>query len=69
MFKLTRNEPSNLNFRLTEEVPMSELLSMEQILLAKQGDPTAIEELVKKFRPSLYTYARHYLGNDLKLRI
>jgi RNA polymerase sigma-70 factor (ECF subfamily) len=64
MVLLTRNEPSHPNFRLIKEVPMSELLSTELILLAKQGDPLAIEELVKKFRPSLHSYACHYLGND-----
>lgn len=43
---------------------MAELLSMELILLAKKGDPGAIEELVNKFRQPLFYYACSYLGND-----
>ena len=43
---------------------MPEPLSLELLVLAKKGDPNAIEEFIAKYRKPLFHYALNYLGNE-----
>ena len=47
---------------------MPEPLSFELLVLAKKGDPNAIEEFIAKYRKPLFHYALNYLGNEFDAR-
>ena len=45
---------------------MSELMNPEVVLMAKKGDPQAIQQLVENFRKPLFHYACNHLGNEFE---